>query len=61
MRHTKWAARFVLALRSEMSIKVIARFVGMHWETVKNIVYDHFRVIKPVNERMNKLEDEQKK
>lgn len=37
MRHTKWAARFVLALRSEMSIKATARFTGMHWETVKNI------------------------
>jgi len=37
VRHTKWAARFVLALRSEMSIKATARFAGMHWETVKNI------------------------
>lgn len=37
MRHTKWAARFVLALRSKMSIKATARFTGMHWETVKNI------------------------
>ena len=37
VRHTKWAARFVLALRFEMSIKATARFTGMHWETVKNI------------------------
>ncbi len=37
MRHTKWVARFVLALRSEMSIKATAHFTGMHWETVKNI------------------------
>ena len=37
VRHTQWAARFVLALRSEMSIKAVARFAGMHWETVKNI------------------------
>jgi transposase len=37
VRHTKWVARFVLALRSEMSIKATAHFTGMHWETVKNI------------------------
>jgi len=37
VRHTKWTARFVLALRSEMSIRAVARFTGLHWETVKNI------------------------
>lgn len=36
-RHTKWVARFVLALRAEMSIKAVAGFTGLHWETVKNI------------------------
>lgn len=36
-RHTKWVARFVLALRAEMSITAVARFTGLHWETVKNI------------------------
>lgn len=36
-RHTKWVARFVIALRAEMSIKAVARFTGLHWETVKNI------------------------
>lgn len=37
VRHTKWAARFVLGLRGEMSIKAVARFTGLHWDTVKNI------------------------
>lgn len=36
-RHTKWVAHFVLALRAEMSIKAVARFTGLHWDTVKNI------------------------
>ncbi len=36
-RHTKWVARFVIALRGEMSIKAVAGFTGLHWETVKNI------------------------
>lgn len=36
-RHTKWAARFVLALRQDMSIKAVAKRTGLHWETVKNI------------------------
>jgi len=36
-RHTKWVARFVLALRAEMSIKAVAGFTGLHWDTVKNI------------------------
>jgi transposase len=37
VRYTKWAARFVLALRSEMSIAAVAKFTGLHWETIKNI------------------------
>ena len=37
VRHTKWAARFVLGLRAEMSIKAVARFTGLHWDTIKNI------------------------
>lgn len=37
VRYTKWTARFVLALRKEMSIKAVAEFTGLHWETVKNI------------------------
>ena len=34
---TKWAARFVIALRKEMSIKAVAHFTGLHWDTVKSI------------------------
>lgn len=37
VRYTKWAARWVLGLRPEMSIKAVAKFTGLHWETVKNI------------------------
>lgn len=36
-RVTKWASRFVLALRKDMSIKAVAKRTGLHWETVKNI------------------------
>jgi transposase len=36
-RHTKWLARFVIALRAEMSIRGIARLTGLHWDAVKNI------------------------
>ena len=35
--HTTWAARFVLGLRRAMSISDVARFTGLHGETVKNI------------------------
>ena len=35
--YTTWAARFVLGLRRAMSISDVARFTGLHWETVKNI------------------------
>jgi transposase len=37
VRYTKWVAQFILALRREMSIKAVAGFTGLHWETVKNI------------------------
>jgi len=37
VRHTKWAARFALVLRADMSIKAVAQHMGMHWETVKTI------------------------
>lgn len=37
VRFTTWAARFVIALRAEMSIKGVAKFTGLNWETVKNI------------------------
>lgn len=58
-------ARFMLALRAEMSISAWVRDVL----PAADIVYDHFHVIKLMNERMNnlrkstmnKLEDEQKK
>jgi transposase len=37
VRYTKWAARYVLGLRKAMSISDVARFTGLHWETIKNI------------------------
>lgn len=37
VRYTKWAARYVLGLRKAMSISDVARFTGLHWETVKDI------------------------
>ena len=37
VRYTKWAAQYVLGLRPEMSIKAVAKFTGLHWDTVKNI------------------------
>ena len=37
VRYTMWCAQYVLALRAEMSIKAVARFTGLHWETVKNV------------------------
>ena len=39
-RITKHLAHFVLALRGAMSIRDVARFTGLHWETVKNIEKD---------------------
>jgi transposase len=35
--YTKWLAKFVLALRAEMSIHAVAQFTGLHWQSVKNI------------------------
>ena len=37
IRYSKWAARFVMALRREMTITAVAKFTGLHWDTVKNI------------------------
>jgi transposase len=42
-RYTNPLARYVIGLRSEMSIKAVARFTGLHWETVKNIEKDHLK------------------
>ncbi len=42
-RHTKQLARYVIGLRSEMSIRAVARFTGLHWETVKNIEKAHLK------------------
>ena len=35
--YTKWLAKFVLALRAQMSISAVAELTGLHWDTVKNI------------------------
>lgn len=40
VRYSKWLARFVLALRPEMSIKAVSKITGLHWETVKEIEKD---------------------
>ena len=37
VKYTKWCARYVLKLRREMSIKAVAYFTGLHWDTVKDI------------------------
>lgn len=37
LTYTKWLAQYVLALRKEMSIHAVARFTGLHWESVKQI------------------------
>ena len=37
MGYTKWLAKFVLALRAEMSIRAVAQLTGLHWQSVKNI------------------------
>ncbi len=39
--YTRALARFVLSLRRHMSIKAVADWVGLHWETVKQIEKDH--------------------
>ena len=36
-RHTKPLARYVIGLRSQMSIRAVAQLTGLNWETVKNI------------------------
>lgn len=43
VRYTKWLAKFVIALREEMSITAVARFTGLHWESVKNIEKAHLK------------------
>jgi len=43
VRHTRCLARYVIGLRSEMSISAVARFTGLHWETVKNIEKDYLK------------------
>ena len=37
LRHTKWVAKYVLGLRKEMSIRAVAQFTGLHWDSVKQI------------------------
>jgi len=39
-RITKHLAHYVIALRGAMSIRDVARFTGLHWDTVKNIEKD---------------------
>jgi len=35
--YTKWLVKYVLALRREMSITAVAKFTGLHWQSVKEI------------------------
>lgn len=35
--YSKWVVHFVLALRRAMSIREVAHFTGLNWESVKNI------------------------
>lgn len=35
--YTKGLAKYVLALRAEMSIRATAKHAGLHWQSVKNI------------------------
>jgi hypothetical protein len=37
MTFTKWLVKYVLALRREMSITAVAKFTGLHWQSVKEI------------------------
>jgi hypothetical protein len=37
LRHTKWVANDVLGLRKKMSIRAVAQFTGLQWESVKQI------------------------
>ena len=43
LTYTKWLAKYVLALRREMSISAVARFTGLHWESVKEIEKTYLR------------------
>ena len=42
-RYTKSMARTVLELRPKMSIKDVAVFLGLHWDTVKDIEKKHLK------------------
>jgi transposase len=37
LRHTKWVANDVLGLRKKMSIRAVAQFTGLQWDSVKQI------------------------
>lgn len=39
--YTKWLAKYVLALRAEMSIRATAKHAGLHWQSVKDIEKTH--------------------
>ncbi len=42
-RYTKQLARYVIGLRSKMSISAAAQLTGLHWETVKNIEKEYLK------------------
>ena len=42
-RVTKSLERTVLELRKEMSIKALSKYLGLHWDTVKNIEKKHLK------------------
>ena len=35
--YTKWLESFVIALRKSMTITDVAKFTGLHWQSVKDI------------------------
>ena len=37
LTYTKWLVKYVLALRREMAITAVAKFTGLHWQSVKEI------------------------
>ena len=55
--YTKWLAKFVLALRAEMSIRAVAQFTGLHWQSVKNIekAYLAYKYAKPSLRKVKRL------
>lgn len=55
VKYTRHLARFVIALRKEMSISAVAKFTGLHWESVKNIEKD-FLAKKYKRVRLNDVE-----